>query len=285
MRNITKVLVFYSATTLGFVTAQAAVVIDGGFESESLPTMTTVNGNTQGLVYDTGDGRFENHSNNNVETAITVGGGWVHFNVSGFIIDPNAGRNGAGDAAVTLQSAGFNNINRGFVQYNRDGRATAGLRDISLDLYASHTLQAIRFQIFGFNENGTGGTGYDMTTAFALFGNITVNEGRPGGVGGVLGTPGEGNGALIFDETVSGQAQPDSIRGGGFLANTWQTYTFQSVSFDSGWDYYAVLIARTGNGGSGDDLRIDSIRVIPEPSNFAVLAGVLVMGYVLSRRR
>lgn len=242
MKNITAVL----ALLLTAGAAQAAVIVDGDFQNNSLPSLTSINGNTQGIFYDVADGRFEREPPTVYPptTEIDLGSGWAEFTQNLWDMTADAGPSGSGDFAPTLAAAAVNNINRGIVQFNQDSKATTGLQNLTLDFYSSNAGQELVLQVVGFNDNGT-----PAQAAPAVFGNGGFQLGSP-----AVGT-------FLVNQAINGNLA-DSIRGGdAYATGTWQTYTFADIDFGTGYDYYGIVVRRTANTGGGDDLRIDNIAV------------------------
>lgn len=133
------------------------------------------------------------------------------------------------------------------------------------------------------NPIGPGGAGAGIPiAAFGLtaggpvtFTYDSINLSGPGPVGGFKWEAWGGN--TLRGNT--GDVFPALIGDG----TTWETYTYDWV-LPAGTEKL-IFVALWAGGANGSTVGFDNVGVIPEPSTYALLAGVLALGLVVRRRR
>jgi hypothetical protein len=133
----------------------------------------------------------------------------------------------------------------------------------------------------GFNNEGT----------FNFSGTADVNTGSSGGSGNDrFFNFGLGTGTVDFTGNLNTQNMLIDWTSGSEFSLTAATISGSGTTFEELWTAGALLVDGAQTGSFGDNFSVtgDTLTlaaVVPEPSAYALLAGMLAFGWIMTRRR
>jgi len=238
--------------------------------------------NASDIVYDNGIQEFDNGSTTGGGTGF---GGWVFGanTVGNFDIASGGSNGGTGSIDVTGESFRLSDVGASgsFIDAIRNfddgplgvGQSLSFQMDVNFrDGFKGVNVRGADFSttIFNFesstNVDGGDTDGYKVNTAATGAGELFGNAYDADTVF-----------TLIFTQTSLANGDWFITRSGGLSGSEFGTYAGQI----SGFQLF------TSGAGSGDESHIlfNNFSVVPEPSAYALLAGICALGYIMIRRR
>lgn len=243
--------------TFAACTAQASLITNGDLETEVVASGSAIGSTEYTLA-------SPDVLENGVASAFDENQ-WVLTNVTrGFEYNATGG-NGGGGAFTQDTPQTQNGRNRGVVFFANDASATTGSVDLAMDVFF------------------TDAAGADLDFSIELYAWNSGQIGAGLSVGGGTGSWNQTN----LNDAVS--LLDTSILASSVADSTWSTVTFSSgLDLGIGYDFYAWRIG-VRNAANTDAYGFDNLTVtsspVPEPSSFALLAGLVGLGFTVLRRK